>query len=44
MISSTRLRGIWSLRMCILSHQTTWEDVRETLECVAAFGAELAAQ
>jgi glutamate/tyrosine decarboxylase-like PLP-dependent enzyme len=42
MISSTRLRGAWSLRLCILSHQTTWDDVRETLEHVAAFGRELA--
>lgn len=43
MISSTRLRGAWSLRLCILSHQTTWDDVRETLERVAALGRELAA-
>ena len=34
MLSSTRLRGIYSLRLCIMSHQTTWEDVRETLEAI----------
>jgi glutamate/tyrosine decarboxylase-like PLP-dependent enzyme len=41
MISSTRLRGAWSLRMCILSHQTTWDDVRDILERATAFGREL---
>lgn len=44
MISSTRLRGTWSLRMCILSHQTVWDDVRQTLERVVEFGQELAAR
>lgn len=44
MISSTRLRGSWSLRLCILSHQTTWDDVRETIEQAAAIGRELAAR
>lgn len=43
MISSTRLRGTWSLRLCILSHQTVWDDIREILERIAAFGRELAA-
>ena len=42
MISSTRLRGAWSLRLCILSHQTTWDDVRDILERATAFGRELA--
>lgn len=42
MISSTRLRGSWSLRLCILSHQTTWDDVRDTVERAAALGRELA--
>ena len=41
MISSTRLRGVYSLRLCIMSHQTEWGDVRETIERVAAFGREL---
>lgn len=44
MISSTRLRGTWSLRLCILSHQTTWDDVRYTVESAAKFGRELAAR
>jgi glutamate/tyrosine decarboxylase-like PLP-dependent enzyme len=42
MISSTRLRGIYSLRLCIMSHQTTWDDVRETVEWIARFGEALA--
>jgi len=42
MISSTRLRGAYSLRLCIMSHQTTWDDVRETLEFIAGSGRELA--
>ena len=42
MISSTRLRGVYSLRLCIMSHQTTWEDVRETIERISALGRELA--
>ena len=37
-ISSTRLRGRFSLRMCIVNHNTTWDDVRETLETVERFG------
>ncbi len=41
MISSTRLRGTYSLRLCIMSHQTTWDDVRETIERIASFGKEL---
>jgi glutamate/tyrosine decarboxylase-like PLP-dependent enzyme len=42
MISSTRLRGVYSLRLCIMSHQTTWDDVRETIERIAGLGRELA--
>ena len=41
MISSTRLRGTYSLRLCIMSHQTTWDDVRETIERISEFGDEL---
>jgi glutamate/tyrosine decarboxylase-like PLP-dependent enzyme len=41
MISSTRLRGTYSLRLCIMSHQTEWSDVRETIERIAAFGRKL---
>jgi glutamate/tyrosine decarboxylase-like PLP-dependent enzyme len=44
MISSTRLRGAWSLRLCILSHQTTWEDLEQILDRIEAFGRELAAR
>ena len=40
MMSSTRLRGLYSLRMCILNHTTTWRDVRETLEAIERFGLE----
>ena len=42
MMSSTRLRGIYSLRLCILNHNTTWQDVRETLETVERLGIEAA--
>ncbi len=43
MMSSTRLRGIYSLRLCILNHNTTWNDVRRTLEAVERFGVDAAA-
>ncbi|MDE0416871.1 MAG: aminotransferase class I/II-fold pyridoxal phosphate-dependent enzyme [bacterium] len=39
-ISSTLLHGVFSLRMCIINHTTTWDDVRETLEAVERFGKE----
>ena len=39
-ISSTLLRGKFSLRICIINHTTTWEDVRETLEAAERFGSE----
>jgi glutamate/tyrosine decarboxylase-like PLP-dependent enzyme len=42
MISSTRLRGTYALRLCIMSHQTTWEDVRATIERIAEYGRRLA--
>jgi glutamate/tyrosine decarboxylase-like PLP-dependent enzyme len=41
MISSTRLRGRYALRLCVLSHQTTLEDVRGTVLGIAALGREL---
>lgn len=44
MMSSTRLRGLYSLRMCILNHTTTWEDVRSTLEAIERFGLEAVAE
>lgn len=40
MMSSTRLRGVYSLRLCILNYGTTWDDVRATLEAVERFGWE----
>ena len=39
-MSSTLLHGTFALRMCILNHTTTWDDVRETLEAVERFGRE----
>ena len=39
-ISSTTLAGKFSLRLCIINHNTTWDDVRETLEATERFGAE----
>ncbi len=39
-MSSTLLRGTFVLRMCILNHTTTWDDVRETLAAVERFGRE----
>jgi glutamate/tyrosine decarboxylase-like PLP-dependent enzyme len=41
MTSSTRLRGVYSLRFCILNHTTTWEDVLGTLQAIERFGLEL---
>ena len=39
-MSSTRLRQAFALRMCVINHSTTWDDVRETLETVERFGRE----
>ena len=39
-MSSTLLHGTLALRLCIVNHTTTWEDVRETLEAVERFGTE----
>ncbi len=39
-MSSTSLRKRFSLRLCILNHTTTWDDVRETLEAIERFGRE----
>jgi len=41
MLSSTRLRGAYALRFCIMSHRTTWRDVSDTLEAIEAGGREL---
>ena len=37
-LSSTSLKGTFALRLCILNHTTTWEDVRKTLDLVASLG------
>ena len=39
-MSSTMLHGTFALRMCIINHTTTWDDVRETLEAVERFGLD----
>ncbi len=39
-MSSTKLGQRFSLRMCIVNHATTWDDVRETLEAVERFGMD----
>ncbi len=39
-LSSTSLRGRFALRMCIINHTTTWDDVRATLEAIERFGRE----
>lgn len=41
MMSSTRLRGEFSLRLSILNYRSTWPDVQETLEAVEAIGQRL---
>ena len=38
--SSTLLHGTFSLRLCIINHNTTWDDVRETLDTAERFGME----
>ena len=40
LISSTTLAKKFSLRLCIINHNTTWDDVRETLEAIERFGTE----
>ena len=39
-ISSTLLRKTFSLRLCIVNHTTTWNDVCETLKVAERFGQE----
>lgn len=39
-ISSTTLKGVFSLRMCILNHTTTWEDVQRSIDRVAQSGRD----
>lgn len=40
MMSSTRLRGLYSLRLCILNHNTRWDDVERTLVAIERFGMD----
>lgn len=42
MMSSTRLRGSFSLRLCIMNYRSSREDVMETLETVETVGTRLA--
>lgn len=44
MMSSTRLKGAYALRFCILNHTTTWADVKETLERLEGHGREILAE
>ncbi len=39
-LSSTLLHRRFALRMCVINHTTTWDDVRETLETIERFGRE----
>ena len=41
--SSTSLKGTFALRICIVNHTTTWEDVRMTLDLVVRLGREVLA-
>jgi len=38
MMSSTRLRGRFSLRLAILNYRSRWSDVKDTLEAVESLG------
>ena len=40
LMSSTLVGKMFSLRLCILNHTTTWDDVRETLAAIERFGRE----
>ncbi len=40
LISSTMVESKFSLRLCIINHNTTWNDVRETLEFIKRVGRE----
>ena len=39
-LSSTTVNRQFVLRLCIVNHNTTWDDVRETLEAIEQFAAE----
>lgn len=38
--SSTSLKGVFSLRLCIINHTTTWEDVQRTLDRVVELSTD----
>jgi glutamate/tyrosine decarboxylase-like PLP-dependent enzyme len=44
MMSSTRLKGVYSLRLAILNYRSTWEDVLVTLREVERIGQVVAAR
>jgi glutamate/tyrosine decarboxylase-like PLP-dependent enzyme len=37
MMSSTRLKGAYALRFCIMAHTTTWNDVERTLQALERY-------
>ena len=39
-LSSTLLGRRLALRLCVINHTTTWDDVRETLEAIERFGSD----
>ena len=39
-LSSAVVTGRFSLRLCIVNHSTSWDDVRETLQAAERFGME----
>jgi aromatic-L-amino-acid/L-tryptophan decarboxylase len=41
MLSSTRLKECYSLRLCILNYESTWDDVLELLQRVERIGSEI---
>ena len=40
-LSSTRVNGRFVLRLCIVNYNSTWDDVRETLEAAERLGVEV---
>ena len=38
--SSTTLKGVFSLRLCIINHTTNWDDVQRTLDRVVELGSD----
>ena len=43
-VSSAMPRGRFSLRLCIVNHTTTWDDVRDTLRAAERYGREVLLQ